>query len=158
MKILVPQSRCSPSLRVGVLVEMGAVEVPQPVQIVGEVGGNPVENHAEAVAVEVVDEVGEVIGRAMPRGRGEIADRLVAPAPVERMLGDRQELDVGELGVLEVRGQLVGQLAIIEKAGRRLAASFPRAEMDLVEGDRPVECLPLGSRWPSILVVPGRTW
>ena len=111
--------------RVGVLVEMGAVEVPQAVQIVGEVRGDPVENHAEAVAMQVIDEVGEVVGRAMPGGRREIANRLVAPASVKRMLGDRQQLDVGELGVLEVRGQVVGQLAIVQEAGRRFAALFP---------------------------------
>ena len=50
--------------RVGVLVEMGAVEVAQAVQIVGEVGGHPVEDHPEAVPVQVIDEVGEVVGRA----------------------------------------------------------------------------------------------
>ena len=53
----------------------------------------------------------------MPRRRGEVADRLVAPAAVERMLGDRQQLDVREVGVLEVRDQVVGQLAIVEEAG-----------------------------------------
>ena len=35
------------------------------------------------------------------------------------MLGDRHQLDVREVGVLEVRDQLVGQLAIVEEAGRR---------------------------------------
>ena len=45
---------------VGVLVEMGAVEVPQPVRIVGKVGGHPVEDDAKAVPVQRVDEVGEI--------------------------------------------------------------------------------------------------
>ena len=41
------------------------------------------------------------------------------------MLGDWHQLDVRELGVLEVRGQVVGQLAIAQEAGRRLATLFP---------------------------------
>ena len=69
---------------VGMLVEMRAVEIAQAVRIVGEVGGNPVEDDAVAVPVQRVDEVGEVVGRAEPRRRGEVADRLVAPASVER--------------------------------------------------------------------------
>ena len=36
--------------RVGVLVEVGAVEVAQAVRVFGEVGGHPVEEHADAVA------------------------------------------------------------------------------------------------------------
>ena len=89
--------------RVGMLVEMRAVEVAQAVRVVGEVGGDPVEDHAVAVPVHGVDEVGEVVGRAESRRRGEVADRLVAPAPVERVLGDRHQLDVREVRVVEVR-------------------------------------------------------
>ena len=55
--------------RVGVLVKVCAVKVAQAMQVVGEVRGNPVEDHSEAVAMEVVDEVREVIRSAMPRGR-----------------------------------------------------------------------------------------
>ena len=100
---------------------MGAVEVPQAVRVVGEVRGHPVEDDAEAVPVQRVDEVSEIIRRAEPRGGCEIAHRLVAPAPVERMLGDRHQLDVGELRVLEVSDQLVGELAV----GEELAAVPP---------------------------------
>ena len=78
-----------PLARVGVLVEVGAVEVAQAVLVVGEVGGDPVEDHADAAAVQGVDQGHEVVGRAEPAGRGEVADRLVAPRAVERVLGRR---------------------------------------------------------------------
>ena len=138
------------------LVEMRAVEVAQAVRIVGEVGGNPVEDHAVAMPVHGIDEVGEVVGRAESRRRGEVADRLVAPAPVERMFGDRHQLDVREVGVVEVSDELVGQLAIVEKRTAVLAASFPRAEVNLVDRDRLVERLPLGARGDPFVVVPGK--
>ena len=133
---------------------MRPVEVAQAVRVVGEVGGHPVEDHAVAMLVQVVDEVGEVVGRAEPRRRGEVADRLVAPAPVERVLGDRQQLDVREVGVVEVSDELVGQLAIVEERIAVLAASFPRAEVNLVDRDRLVEALPLRSRRRA---TPGRS-
>ena len=141
---------------VGMLVEMRAVEVAQAVRVVGEVGGNPVEDDPVAMLVQRVDEVGEVVGRAESRRRGEVADRLVAPAAVERVLGDRHQLDVRELRVLEVGDQLVGQLAIVEKRIAVLAASLPRAQVNLVNRDRLVEALPLRPVGDPFVVVPGK--
>ena len=82
--------------RVVVLVEVGAVEVGEAVRVLGEVRGHPVEDDADAAAVEGVHEGHEVVGRAVAAGRRVVADGLVAPGAVERVLGDRQELDVGE--------------------------------------------------------------
>ena len=66
--------------RVGVLVEMGAVEVAQAVQVVGEVGGHPVEDHADAVPVQVIDEVGEVVGRAVAARSGRSSRPAGSPS------------------------------------------------------------------------------
>ena len=140
---------------VGMLVEVRPVEVAQAVGIVGEVGRHPVEDHAVAVPVQVVDEVDEVVRRAVPRGRREVADRLISPAPVERMLGDRQELDVGEMGMVEMGDQLLGQLAIVEEPVALLSLPLPGPEMDLVDRHRLVECLPNAAMRDPILVTPG---
>ena len=78
-----------------------------------------------AMPVQGVDEVGEVVGRAEPRRGGEVADRLITPASVERVFGDRHQLDVREMRVVEVSDELVGQLAIVEKRIAVLAAAFP---------------------------------
>ena len=82
--------------RVGVLVEVRAVEAREPVRVVGEVRGHPVEDHADARAVQRVDQEHEVLRRAVARGRREVARGLVAPRAVERVLDDRHQLDVGE--------------------------------------------------------------
>ena len=79
---------------IGVLVQRGAVEPPQAVAVAGEVGRHPVEDHADAVLVAEVDEVHEVLRRAVAAGGRVVADRLVAPTGRERMLADRQQLDV----------------------------------------------------------------
>ncbi len=62
-----------------VLVQGGAVEESQGPLVLGEVGGHPVHDHADAAAVQVVDQVAEVVGRAEPGGGRELAGDLVAP-------------------------------------------------------------------------------
>jgi len=42
--------------RVGVLVERGAVKIGEPVRIVGEVAGNPVQYYAQALAMTGIDQ------------------------------------------------------------------------------------------------------
>ncbi len=47
--------------RVFVLVERGAVEAGQGVGVAGKVRRHPVEDHADALLVQVVDEIAEVV-------------------------------------------------------------------------------------------------
>ena len=75
--------------RVFVLIKVSAVEESQAVNIAGKVRGDPIEDHADVVAVEFVDEIGEIIGRSKSGRGSEVADRLIAPRTVERMLADR---------------------------------------------------------------------
>ncbi len=107
--------------RVGVLVQRGAVEAAQAVGVAGEVGRHPVDDHADAVLVAVVDEVHEILRRAVAAGGGVVADGLIAPAAGERMLADRQQLDVRVAHLQAVVDQLVGQFAIGEPAMRIVA-------------------------------------
>ncbi len=81
--------------RVGVVVEVGTVEEGQTVGVMWKAGGDPVDDHTYPRQVDGVDEALEVVRRAEPARRGEETKRLVAPRTVERVLGGRQELDVG---------------------------------------------------------------
>ena len=83
-------------LRVGVLVERRAVVAGEGAVVAREVGGHPVDDHAEAALVEVVDEPAEVVGVAEARGGRVEAGDLVAPRRLVGVLGHRHELDVGE--------------------------------------------------------------
>ena len=118
--------------RVGVFVEMRAVEVGQAVPVGREVRRHPVENHADAVLVQVVDQVHEILRRAVARRGSEVAGGLVSPGTVERMLHDRQELDVGEAHLVDVFGESRRRLAIGERAVVFFRHAHPRAEMDFV--------------------------
>ena len=46
--------------------------------------------------MQVIDEEAEVLRGAEAAGGGEIAGALVAPGGIQRVLGDGQQLDVGE--------------------------------------------------------------
>ena len=125
--------------RIGMLVEMGAIELRQAMRVVGEVAGHPVEQHADAGGVEALDQAAEIAGRAEAGGRRVEADRLVAPGAVEGMLADRQQLDMGEAHLGDVGHQLVAELAPGEEAVALLRLAPPRPEMHLVDRHRRIE-------------------
>ena len=98
--------------RVGVLVQVGAVELRQRPRVLREVRGHPVDDDADAGLMQRVDEEAEVVGGAEPRRRREVRRHLVTPRAAERMLGDRQELDVGEAEIAHVGDEFVGELPV----------------------------------------------
>ena len=119
---------------IGVLVERGAVEIAEPMRIVGKMSGHPVEPYADPLAMAGIDERGKVFRRAEPAGRRVQAGRLIAPRSVERMLADGQKLEMGKAHVLRIGRKLFGELAIAQPFIAVLAP--PRAEMHLVDRDR----------------------
>ena len=126
------------------LVERGAVEVRERPVVAREMPRHPVEDHADAGLVAGVDERAQVVGAAEAAGRREIAGGLVAPRFVERMLGDRHQLDVRVAHVGDVGHQLLGQLAIGVEAAVGMAA--PRAGVHFVDAHRRVQ--PVAARAP----------
>ena len=101
---------------VGVLVEVGAVEEPEAVLVSGEMRGNPIEDDADAVLVERIDEVHEVLGCTETATGREVPGRLVAPRTEERVLHDRQELEVGESNFFDVVHESSRQFLVTERA------------------------------------------
>ena len=122
----VPQSGCAPSRGSACSYSVGAVELRERPGVAREVRGHPVDDDADARLVQRVDEEPEVVGRAEPRGRRVVRGDLVPPRAAERVLGDRQELHVGEPHVGHVGGELAGQLAVGQPGP-------PRAEVHLVD-------------------------
>ncbi len=125
--------------RIGVFVQRRAVELPQAMSILGEVGRNPVEDDADAILVAVIDEVHEVFADAVATGYAKVADGLIAPRAGERMLADRHQFDVGEAHFLAVLDQLVGDLAIVHPAVVALRIASPAAQVQFVDIDGFIE-------------------
>ena len=82
--------------------------------VLREVRGHPVEDHADAALVQVLDQEHEVLRRAVAAGGREVAGGLVAPGAVEGVLHHRHELDVGEAHPLAVLGEHRGDLAVAQ--------------------------------------------
>ena len=92
----------------------------------------------------VIDEVHEIVWRAKSACGGEIASGLITPASIERVLGDRHELQVRIAHLLAIFDQHVSQFAVAEINSIRLRGATPRAEMDFINRDRlfrPIGCL-----------------
>ncbi len=119
---------------VGVLEEVGAVEKGKAVGIAWEVGGDPVEDDADALLVHVVHEGHEVLGGAVTGGGGEKPYHLIAPGAVEGVLHDGQKLHVGLAQVFDVARELLGELPVAQKAVPLLRDPPPGAGVDLVDG------------------------
>jgi hypothetical protein len=97
---------------IGVLVQVGAVEQTERPLVGGKMRGHPVQDDPESALVEVVHERHELLRRPVAGRRGEVPGRLVAPRAVERMLHQREELDVGEPGALGMLGEAGSQLLV----------------------------------------------
>ena len=65
-----------------VLVEVGSVEIRQGEAVRGEMGRDPVEDHAQASLVEVVYQIHEILGGTEAARGGEVAGGLVSPGCV----------------------------------------------------------------------------
>ena len=123
--------------RILVLVERGAVEARQAVLVLREVCRHPVDDHADAVFMESVDEIAKLVGRAETLRRREHADRLVSPGAVERVFRHGQQLDVGEPHVGDVLHEIVGELAVAQVAVALGGVAAPRAQVHFVDRHGP---------------------
>ena len=98
--------------RVLMLVKARAVEERESVAILGEMSAGPVQDDADASLMSLVHKMAEVVRRAVTRGWREVSDGLIPPGPVEGVLGDGQQLDMGIAHLLDIGHELVGKLAI----------------------------------------------
>ena len=130
--------------RIGVLVQRGTVETAEPVGIVGEMAGHPVEPDADSLVMAGLDQSREILRAAKAACRRKKPGRLITPRAVERMFADGKELDMGEAHVMNVGRQLLGQFTIAQPFVMALAP--PRSEMHLVDRYRPVQRIDVSRR------------
>ena len=134
---------------VAVLIAGPAVKIDEPVGILAEVGGHPVQDHRDALAVQVIHEPAEVLRRAEAGGGSEVAGALVAPGLIQGMLRHRQQLHGGVAQVPDILRQLLPQLPVGKEAP--VLVPPPGAQVDLIDVERPaVDRPPL----PAVAPVP----
>ena len=110
---------------VGMLEKMGAIEVGQAVGIRREVRGDPIEYYANSALVQVVHKKHEILWRAITRGWSKVAGGLISPGSVERVLHNREQLNMSELHALKVVGELGSNFAIGQRTILLLGDAHP---------------------------------
>ena len=88
--------------RVRVFIAGFAVKLVETAFILREVGGYPVQDDADIVLVTGIDEVHEVLGRAVARCSCKVAADLITPGAVKRIFRKRHEFYVGVTHLLDV--------------------------------------------------------
>src|SRR6266536_2692870 len=101
---------------VQVFVEMGTVEFSQRVSVFWKMRRHPVHDHADAGLMTFVDKMAEVVGRTEAARRRIVICDLITPRSFERMLGNRQQLNVRVAHLHHVGPQLFGKFEIAELA------------------------------------------
>src|ERR1700731_4361819 len=96
-----------PLARVGMLVEMRAVELGKAVGVAREMRRRPIENDTKAGLVTAIDKFHEFGGSAIAAGGGKEAKSLVTPGTVEGKLHDGEQLDVRVAEILGIGYELV---------------------------------------------------
>jgi len=142
-------------LGVGMLEQIGPIEVHQTMLVTGKVRGDPVEDDPEAMTVQFLDQEHEIVRGAVPGGWGEIAGRLITPRTEEGMLHHWQEFHVGEAHLTQVGRELCGQFAVGQRPVLLLRNSSPGPQVELVDGNRRPEGVGLAPGTHPFRVVPG---
>jgi len=117
--------------RVGVFIQRGAVELRQCPIVPGEMRGHPIQNDADLALVAGVDKGSQLVRRSKAAGRREVAGRLVAPGFIQRMLGQRHELDMGVAHFTYIGHQMFGQLSVAVDAA--IGVATPGANVHFVD-------------------------
>src|SRR6202140_3779583 len=99
-----------------------------------EVRWDPVENDRDVVLVQIVDEVHEILRRAITRCGSEVTRGLISPRTIEGMLHDGEQFNVGESQLIDVVGEAGRDLAISKRTVVLFGDAHPGAEVNLVDG------------------------
>ena len=99
-----------PEPRIGVLIDRRAVEAPEAPVVAREVRRHPIDDHADVAPMERIDETTEPVGVPEAGRRGVIASDLIPPRSAERMLGNREQLDVCEAERTDMLPDTFGQI------------------------------------------------
>ena len=134
---------------------MSAIKEGEAMAVGREVRRDPVENDRNVVLVQIVDEVHEILRRAVTRRGSEVTRGLISPGTIERMLHDGEQFDVGESQLIHVVGEAGRDLAIGERTVFLFGDAHPGAEMNFVDRDGRVQRVGSGALFKESSIAPG---
>ena len=125
-----------------VLIKAGAVKIGKAVGIPGKMGRNPVQNNADSRLVQLVDKPHEILWRAVPGCGRVIADHLISPGAVQRMLHHGHQLHMSIAHILYIRNQPLRNVPVI-CVYLALLRLYKGTEVQLIDADGHVPVLKL---------------
>ena len=121
---------------VGMFIEMGAVEIRQAMAVGGKMAGHPVDDDADPLFMQALDEPTKIVRRAETAGGRIEPDGLISPGTAEGIFVDRHQFHMGKPHVADIGSQLLGQFPIGQRPVAVLGHAAPRAQMHFVDADR----------------------
>src|SRR5438093_10871248 len=104
--------------------------------------------------MKVIDEIHQILWGAVPARGGKVAGRLVSPRAIERMLGQRQKLDVSEARLRDILREPRGNLTVTQRPVLLFGNAPPRSEMDLINRNCRMDGISICARLHPVLVIP----
>ena len=119
-----------------ILIQRLAVEVRQTMGVLGKMGRNPIQDDANLLLMQVIDQIHKILRAAVAGGGRIVAGHLIAPGAVEGMLRDAHQLHMGVPHLQHIICQLMGQLPviIIPVLIGTMGMLLPRTRMHLIDG------------------------
>src|ERR1700693_6094184 len=108
---------------------------------------NPVEDNSDSLLVAAIDEMTKLIRVSKAARRRIVTGDLVTPGTIKRMLGDREQFDVGIPHFLDIRDQSIRELDITQIPVVLFRNSRPRPKVHFIDANRllrPIPGLPFG--------------
>src|ERR1700761_772713 len=97
---------------------------------------DPVEDNSNSLLVAAIDEMTKLIRVSKTARRRIVTGDLVTPGTVKRMLGDREQFDVGVTHLFDVRDQAIRELDITQIPVVLFRNSGPRPEVHFIDANR----------------------
>ncbi len=135
------ENTCAPvrmlaAARIRIFKDAFAVEFCQAVGIRAEVGRHPVKDDSNPGCMQLVDHVHKIVGSAVAGCRSIIARDLISPGPVEGVLRDTHQLDMGKFHFLQILYDPVRKLSVGIEAVTAVRMLHPGADVALIDRDR----------------------
>ena len=105
--------RMRPLSRVFMLIQACPIEPGQSISISREMGRNPVQNHANSCFMQLIDKIHKILRCPIACSRCIIADDLIAPGSIQRVLHNRHQLHMGISHFLHIGNDLRCKLPVV---------------------------------------------
>src|SRR5713226_5579688 len=96
---------------------------------------DPVQDHSDAILMQAVNEVHEILRRAVATRRSKVTSSLITPRTIEGVFRNGQKLHMRKTRLSDVFSQSTRHFAIGKRAVPLFGNTLPGTKMDLVDGE-----------------------